>query len=84
MCSWQLQEARQRFSELMRAVESDGPQFVTRHGREVAVVLEIEQYHRLTDPERDFKAFLRDGPDFEDLETVRDTSPSRRVDLAFE
>ncbi|MET0236718.1 MAG: type II toxin-antitoxin system prevent-host-death family antitoxin [Kibdelosporangium sp.] len=27
---WQLQEAKQRFSELIRSVATDGPQFVTR------------------------------------------------------
>jgi len=37
---WQLQEAKQRFSELIRSVEADGPQVVTRHGEDVAVVIE--------------------------------------------
>jgi prevent-host-death family protein len=36
---WQLQEAKQRFSEVVRSAEAEGPQFVTRHGDEVAVVL---------------------------------------------
>ncbi len=35
---WQVQEAKQRFSEVLRAVERDGPQTITRHGEEVAVV----------------------------------------------
>ena len=35
---WQLQEAKQRFSELIRSVEAEGPQVVTRHGEDVAVV----------------------------------------------
>ena len=43
---WQLQEAKQRFSELIRSVEVDGPQFVTRHGEEVAVVIDIAEYRR--------------------------------------
>ena len=34
---WQVQEAKQRFSELIRSVQTDGPPFVTRHGEEVAV-----------------------------------------------
>ena len=31
---WQLQEAKQRFSELIRSVEAEGPQVVTRHGED--------------------------------------------------
>jgi prevent-host-death family protein len=36
---WQLQEAKQRFSELIRQARSKGPQVMTRHGEDVAVVL---------------------------------------------
>jgi len=38
---WHLQEAKQRFSELILRVQADGPQFVTKHGEEVAVVVSI-------------------------------------------
>ena len=77
---WQLQEAKQRFSELIRSVETDGPQFVTRHGEEVAVVIDIAEYRRLRGGEEDFKAFLRNAPDL-DLEIGRLSTPSRIVDL---
>ena len=36
--SWQLQEAKQKFSELVRRTLEEGPQVVTRHGEEVVVV----------------------------------------------
>ncbi len=45
---WQVQEAKQRFSEVLRAAESDGPQIVTRHGEEIAVVMDISRYRELT------------------------------------
>lgn len=77
---WQLQEAKQRFSELIRSVEIDGPQFVTRHGEEVAVVIDIAEYRRLRGGGEDFKAFLRSAPDV-DLEIVRPLSTARVVDL---
>jgi len=77
---WQLQEAKQRFSELMRSVEVDGPQFVTRHGEEVAVVIDIAEYRRLRGGGQDFKAFLRSAPDV-DLEINRSSAPPRVVDL---
>jgi prevent-host-death family protein len=77
---WQLQEAKQRFSELIRSVEADGPQFVTRHGEEVAVVVSITEWRHLREGERDFKEFLQSAPDI-DLEISRSALPPRRVDL---
>jgi len=59
---WQLQEAKQRFSELIRSVDADGPQFVTRHGEEVAVVVSIAEYRHLREGGRDFKEFLKSAP----------------------
>lgn len=78
---WQLQEAKQRFSELIRSVETDGPQFVTRHGQEVAVIIEAAEYRRLRGGAADFKSFLQSGPDFDDLEIPRSPEPARVVDL---
>jgi prevent-host-death family protein len=78
---WQLQEAKQRFSELIRSVETDGPQFVTRHGEEVAVIIEVAEYRRLRGGAEDFKSFLLSGPDFDDLEIERSSELARVVDL---
>ncbi|NUT52469.1 MAG: type II toxin-antitoxin system Phd/YefM family antitoxin [Saccharothrix sp.] len=77
---WQLQEAKQRFSELIRSVETDGPQFVTRHGEEVAVVIDIAEYRRLRGGGDDFKAFLRSAPDAE-FEIDRSSARAPVVDL---
>ncbi len=74
---WQVQEAKQRFSELVERARSDGPQVVTRHGRPVAVVVDIDRYRALTGDGDDFKAFLRTVPDFE--APVRDLT--RHVEL---
>jgi len=62
---WQVQEAKQRFSELLRAVESEGVQYVTKHGKEIAVVVSIDEFHRLsggTGRYRDFTDWLLNGP----------------------
>ncbi|MCL1899026.1 MAG: type II toxin-antitoxin system Phd/YefM family antitoxin [Promicromonosporaceae bacterium] len=45
--AWQVQEAKQRFSEVLRAAEHGAPQVVTRRGEEVAAVIDIETYRRL-------------------------------------
>ena len=45
--TWQVQEAKARFSELIEATLSEGPQIVTRRGVETAVVVPIEQWRLL-------------------------------------
>jgi len=45
--SWRLQDAKARFSELVRRVRSEGPQHVTVHGREEVVVISAEEFYRL-------------------------------------
>jgi prevent-host-death family protein len=46
--TWQLQTAKARFSELFRRARNEGPQFVTRQGKEQVVVIPLEQFERLT------------------------------------
>lgn len=78
---WQLQEAKQRFSGVVRSATSDGPQLVTKHGDEVAVVLDIREYRRLKGGTQDLKAFLRSAPDFDELELDRSRVPAPVVEL---
>ena len=59
---WQIQDAKQRFSEMIRAVTSEGPQVITRHGEDVAVVVDIGEYRRLTRPAVDLASILLGGP----------------------
>jgi antitoxin Phd len=78
---WQLQEAKQRFSDVIRSSAEEGAQFVTRHGKEVAVVIDIEEYRRLTGQSMDLKDYLLAGPKTDELEIHRSTEPSREVEL---
>jgi prevent-host-death family protein len=78
---WQLQTAKQKFSELVDQAVREGPQIVTRRGREVAVVLSIDEYRRLREGEPDFKRFLLEGPRFDDLEIERSRDTGRQIDL---
>ena len=45
---WALQDAKARFSELVRRARSDGPQHVTVHGRDEVVVIAASEFQRLT------------------------------------
>ena len=45
---WPLQDAKARFSELVRKARSEGPQHVTLHGRDEVVVIAAEEFSRLS------------------------------------
>lgn len=94
--NWEVQEAKQRFSQVLRAVESEGPQTITRHGEEVAVVVDIAEYRRLTSGTR--KSFVDHllafpkidpptdgGPDvFDEIEIARKKDFPRETDLGID
>ena len=82
MARWQVQEAKQRLSELLRYAHEDGPQVITRHGEEIAVVLDMDQYRRLRGQRISFKDLLTSGPlNVPELEVQRPETPSRIVEL---
>ena len=79
---WQLQQAKQQFSEVVRRALEDGPQVVTRHGREAVVVVSAAEFKTLRrGPVKDFKQFLRSAPDLGHLRLARDRRRTRRVTL---
>jgi antitoxin Phd len=45
--TWQLQAAKARFSELFRRALTEGPQYVTRQGKETVVVIRAEEFEKL-------------------------------------
>lgn len=61
MKTWKLEDARNRFSEVVRKAMADEPQLVTRNGREAVVVVGVEAYRRLAAP-RNLLDFLGDSP----------------------
>jgi antitoxin Phd len=44
---WQLQTAKAQFSELFRRAQAEGPQYVTRQGKDAVVVVKAEEFERL-------------------------------------
>ena len=80
---WQIQEAKQRFSEMIRAVTTEGPQVITRHGEDVAVVVDIGEYRRLTRPVVDLASILLGGPKFNDIaaEVFAEIEAERKADF---
>jgi prevent-host-death family protein len=86
MKTWQIQEAKTHFSEVIERAQKEGPQTITRHGKPRAVVMSADEYEVMRQPKakkkRDFVDFLMNsGPKFEDFEIERDKDTGRDIDL---
>lgn len=62
MFKWQLQEAKNRLSELVRKARQEGPQVITLHGRDAAVVVSAREYQRIARPKGTLVEFVRKSP----------------------
>src|SRR5437763_13113883 len=81
---WRLQDAKARFSELVRRVHTEGPQHVSVHGRDRVVVIAAEEFRRLRGNltgEALVKAMQASPCRDVDIEPRRSRSPVRGVTL---
>jgi len=62
---WQLQDAKAKFSELVDKALHEGPQTVTRRGKEVVVVLSADEYKKLAERRPSLLEVLMSGPEGE-------------------
>jgi len=83
--SWQIQSAKARFSEVFRRARTEGPQRITRQGKEGVVMVAEEQYEQLVGRSHQPKSlvqFFRQSPLVGvDLDLERDRDPGRDTDL---
>jgi prevent-host-death family protein len=80
--TWQLQDAKNRFSEVVERALHRGPQTVTRRGKEAVVVMAAGKYHELTRPKTSLLEFFRQSPLYGvELNLERDRDTGREVDL---
>ncbi|NLH41918.1 MAG: type II toxin-antitoxin system Phd/YefM family antitoxin [Planctomycetes bacterium] len=80
---WQLQEAKNKLSEVVEAALNDGPQVITRRGADTAVVLSYAEYRRLLLTQKKLSDFFRESPlAGVELDLTRDSSPAR-TDVAL-
>ena len=85
MAIWKLEDAKNQFSKLVAAARRQ-PQVVTRHGREVVVVISVERYRRLARQQANLVDFLRTSPLADalaagELELVRSRDLPRDIEL---
>ena len=79
---WQLQDAKNRFSEVVNKALEEGPQTVTRHGEEIVVILSKAEYNRLLKSQTSLLDFFRQSPLVGiELDLERDQSLPRDIDL---
>jgi len=77
-----LQEAKNQLSELVRKAQSEGPQVITLHGNDAAVVVSAKDYGRLSRPKGKLVDFFRNSPLVGvELNVARDKDPGRKVEL---
>jgi len=79
--TWQLQTAKQHFSELVERARREGPQVVTKHGKDAVVVVSVEEYQRLSKTGPKLVEFIRAAPDFELLDLERAQDRGRDLEL---
>lgn len=81
MKTWQVQDAKARFSELLEACLADGPQMVTKRGTEAAVLVPVAEWRRLQAAARpSLKALLlSDAGRTDALTPPRGTARRRKV-----
>jgi antitoxin Phd len=83
--AWQLQTAKARFSELFRLARTEGPQLITRQGKEGVVMMPVEQFEHLTGKAGQPKSlvqFFRESPlAGVKLDLERDKDLGRDIDL---
>ncbi|MEI6450575.1 MAG: type II toxin-antitoxin system Phd/YefM family antitoxin [Actinomycetes bacterium] len=82
MRSWQLQEAKARFSEVVKAAQQEGPQEISVRGEPTAVLVSRAEFDRLRRPRPSLVEFLRTSPlAGVELDLARDPTPARAVRL---
>lgn len=83
--SWQIQTAKARFSELFRQARTQGPQRITRQGKEGVVMISDEQYDQLVGKSHQPQSlvqFFRESPLVGvELDLERDKGAGRDIDL---
>ena len=79
---WQLQDAKNRLSEVVRKARSEGPQVITLHGADAAVVVSAVDLGRLSRRKGKLVDFFRKSPLVGvDLDFARSKDTGRKIDL---
>ena len=78
MDTWQLQDAKNKFSRVVENAVNDGPQIITKHGVEVAIVISYAEYQKMIASRGKLSTFFQESPLVDvELDLARDKSEAR-------
>lgn len=77
--TWQLQDAKNKLSRVVENAVNEGPQIITKHGVEVAIVMSYAEYQKMIASRGKLSTFFQESPlvDIE-LDLARDKSEARK------
>lgn len=84
MGSWQVQEAKSHFSEVLDKARTEGPQMITRHGNETAFIISAEDYRRMEGSKKSFGEYLLSAPKVDDFEMYLERDKDTGRDFTFD
>ena len=80
--TWTVQDAKNKFSEVIEHTLHDGPQTITRRGKETAMIISINTFRALSGIKGDLVSFLQDSPlSGSDIDLERQREYGRSIDL---
>jgi len=82
MKTWQLQDVKNKFNEVVENAIQNGPQIVTKNGTETVVILSINDYQKLTKPDNGLVEFFQKSPLYGvELDLEREEDFAREVEF---
>jgi len=84
MPAWPVQDAKSRFSEMLDTCLNEGPQVISRRGVDAAVLVPIDQWHRLRGDAPTLKALLLSEHPRAEMPVPPRGRPRRRTALVFD
>ncbi len=82
MRQWQLQEAKAKFSEVVKLANQEGPQEITMRGQPTAILISLKDFEKIKKKKPSLVSFMRSSPlAGVDLKLERDKSPARELKL---
>jgi len=78
---WQLQEAKNKFSQVVKQAQQGKPQYITVHGKPAAVIVSIDDYQKLNQPQTSLSEALMMPLLEQDLDLSRDPDTGREINF---
>ena len=78
---WQLQEAKNKFSQVIKQAQQGNPQYITVHGKPTAVIVSIEDDQKLNHPQTSLSEALMIPLIEQDLDLSRDRDKGRDINF---